>query len=124
MNENPFHPIDPNWLLFELKRHKERMEERKKHFLKNLIKDNRKNTSVLIMTTPKPPRKTSLGFEIIYQDVSSGFGTRVLGVRQVKCPRCGKIFKQAGSGGCFVMNWSPMNCPGGCGFPWRVAIEV
>ncbi len=63
-------------------------------------------------------RESSLGFEIIYQDTSRSLGTRIIGIRKVRCPRCGKTFKQSGSGGCFSMMWIPMNCPGGCGFPW------
>jgi len=42
--------------------------------------------------------------------------TRVTGVRTVKCPDCGRIFTQGGSGGCFTMLWEPMTCK--CGFPW------
>ena len=64
---------------------------------------------------------SSLGFEIIEQQThSEPHSTKVTGIRKVRCPRCGNVFKQNGSGGCFVMLWSPMCCPGGCGFPWPV----
>ena len=63
--------------------------------------------------------KSSLGFEILSQKtVSHPHSTRVTGTRTVKCPRCGTVFKQSGSGGSFIMLWSPMYCPSGCRFPW------
>lgn len=63
--------------------------------------------------------KSSLGFEIIYEDTTRlPHSTEVTGIRKVRCPRCGNIFKQSGSGGCFTMRWTPMNCPDDCGFPW------
>lgn len=63
--------------------------------------------------------KSSLGFEILSQDVvGEPYSTKTIGIRKVKCPRCGHVFEQSGSGGCFTMLWSPMNCPEDCGFSW------
>lgn len=40
------------------------------------------------------------------------------------CPRCGTVFGQSGTGGCFTTLWSPMNCPGeNCTFPWPPATD-
>ncbi len=63
--------------------------------------------------------KSSLGYEILYQDTARPkHSTKVTGIRKVRCPRCGNEFKQSGSGGCFTMRWTPMDCPSDCGFPW------